>query len=469
MYKFKKNHSDKNQQGSLLIYNIVIIFIFSLVMLGILSYATIQLRVARSSVNREIAFQIAEAGVNYYQWHLAHFPNDYWDGYASSTPGPFVHKFIDKDSNQVFGKFSLNITPPSNGSSIITIESTGATLQDIKQERVITVNYGISSLAQYAFLSNSDAWVSSTENVNGQFFTNGGIHFDGTGNAKIFSAKASYSCGAYLGCTPTSTQPGIWGSAPTSTQALWQFPVSNLDFSSLNSDFAAMKSKAQTAGLYLPPSNKQGYTLIFKSDGTVDVYKTNTLNNDPTGWDVNGVAHNNTLDYKNLAFQFNQAIPGNGLIYVEDNTWVEGVVKGRVTVAAARLPYNVVTAPSIVIQNSIVYAAKDGTNSLGLIAQKDVLVGYLSSNNLEIDAAMIAQNGSAQRYYWPGNVKNSIIIYGAIASFGSWTWNWVDGGGNTVSGYANTSTVYDPYLLYSPPPSYPLSPGGYQQISWSSN
>ena len=121
------------------------------------------------------------------------------------------------------------------------------------------------------------------------------------------------------------------------------------------------------------------------------------------------------------------------------------------------------------VQNSISYAAKDGTNSLGLIAQQNFLIGYLAPNNLEIDGALIAQNGSAEHYYWSGDLKNLITIYGSVGSFGLWTWSYVDNNGNTVSGYTNTSTSYDSNLLYSPPPSFPLSSSGYQQISWSSN
>ena len=49
--------SNKLNNGSILIYNVVIIFIFSLVMLGLLSYATIQLKVLRGSVTNEVAFQ----------------------------------------------------------------------------------------------------------------------------------------------------------------------------------------------------------------------------------------------------------------------------------------------------------------------------------------------------------------------------------------------------------------------------
>src|SRR5204862_451267 len=160
------------------------------------SYATIQLRVTRGSINREMAFQIAEAGVNYYQWHLAHFADDFWDGNASTTPGPYVHNYIDKDTNQTLGTFSLVITPPSVGSTIVTIQSSGSSVVNPGQKRVITVRYGVPSLAQYAFLTNADAWVGNTESISGQFHTNGGLRFDGTGNAPIYSAKANYTCQA---------------------------------------------------------------------------------------------------------------------------------------------------------------------------------------------------------------------------------------------------------------------------------
>jgi hypothetical protein len=453
--------------GSILIYTVVIIFIFSLVMLGILSYATIQLKTLRGTVNREVAFQIAEAGTNYYEWHLAHFPNDFWDGNASTTPGPYVHDLIDKDINQIIGRYSLTITPPAVGSTIATVESVGYTLNNPKQTRTVTVRYGVPSLAQYAFLTNTDAWIGNNENVSGPFFTNGGVRFDGTGNASIQSAKATYTCRSWSGSPCPATENGIWGSAPQATKNFWQFPVPNTDFTSITSNLATLKSSAQSGGIYLAPSSAQGYSLVFKSNGSIDFFKVISLASEPSGQDVNGVTQNVSLDYQTKTFLYNKVIPANGVIYIEDKTWVEGIVKGRVMVAAAQLPFNAGSAPSILIPNSISYLAKDGTNSLGLLAQKDILITYQSPNNLEIDAALIAQNGSAQRYYYVGDIKNSITIYGATASNGTWTWSWVNGGGTITSGYTTTNTTYDSNLLYSPPPSFPLSSSGYQQISWN--
>ncbi len=458
----------KTQKGSILIYSIVIIFIFSLVMVGLLAYATVQLRVVRSSINREQAFQIAEAGANYYEWHLGHFNTDYWDGNASTTPGPYVHDYIDTDTNKKIGQFSLNITPPLLGSTIVTVQSTGYTMDNPNQKRTITVRYGIPSLAKYAFITNSYVHVGSASTFYGQFHSNSGIQFDGTGYAVITSARSTYTCSAADGdCS--GTHPGIWGTAGSATKAFWQFPVPNVDYSAITADLATIKSEAQDGGLYLPPSNAQGYSLVFANDGTFRVYKVTSLNNDPVGYDVDGSAHNTSIDYLNRSEEtdicdpYPCQMPGNGLIYVEDNTWVEGVVKGRAMVAAAKLPYQPGDAPSVMLQDNLTYAARDGTNSLGLIGQEDVLLTYTVPNNIEIDAALIAQNGSFQRFNFSGSFKGTLTIYGSISSFGRAAVYY------GVSGFQTRNYSYDSNLLYAPPPGFPLTGSGYQQISWSSN
>ncbi len=432
----------------------------------------------RSTIAREQAFQIAEAGANYYQWRLAHYATDYYDGNASSTsPGPYIHDYVDKDTNQKIGQYSLTIIPPSVGSTIVTIKSTGYTQQNPNTKRTVTVRYGVPSLAKYAFLTNTDVWIGSSENVSGALHANGGIRFDGSGNAPITSAKSTYTCQSWSGSPCPATKNGIWGSAPGSTQNFWSYPVANVDFSSITSNLATMKSSAQTNGIYLPPSNAQGYSLVFNSGGTISIYRVTSLTAVPRGTDVNGNTHNEDIDYNartkldgnpSVAGTQDYNMPTNGVIYIEDTTWVEGTVKGRALVATAKLPYNSNTAPSIIIPNNLVYAAKDGTNVLGLIGQKDILLAYNTPNNMEINAALIAQNGSAQVWNF-GSTKNNLTIYGAVSSFGVWTWSWVNGSNNCISGYCNTFTSYDNNLLYGPPPSFPLSSDGYQQISWNSD
>ncbi len=456
-----------SEKGMMLIYLIIIILFFSILMIPILNTVSAKLAILRSAADKEQALQIAEAGINYYQWHLAHFQNDYQDG--TGHAGPYLHNYTDTDTEQTIGKFNLTITPPSTGSTIVTIQSTAWTNKNPSVTRTVTAKYGIPSIAKYAFLSNDIIWIGSGESVSGQFQSNNGVRFDGTGNAPIQSAKSTYTCPTTQGSPCPATENGVWGSASQAVKNFWQFPVPAIDFSSITSDLATMKSAAQSAGIYLAPSNAQGYSLVFNANGTVSVYKVTSLQNNPTGWDTSNVAHNEKIDYSARTLQFTQAIPANGMIYIEDKTWVEGTVNGRANVVAAKLPYNSSTAPTIYIPNNIVYAVKDGSNVLGLIAQKDIVVTYHAPTNLEVDAALIAQNGAVQFFYYSGVIKNSITIYGTIMTFNQWTWTWVNGSGTVLSGYTNTASNYDSNLLYGPPPNFPLSASDYQLLSWVSN
>ncbi|MEI8174446.1 MAG: hypothetical protein WCG28_00675 [bacterium] len=462
----KKNKFNK---GEIILLLLIVIFIFSLTMSPIISWIITTSKAIRAGTSKEQALQIAEAGINYYQWHLAHFPTDYKDG--TNIAGPYVHDYTDLDTQTTIGQYSLTIIPPLNGSTIVTITSTGYTINNPQVKRTITAKYGIPSLAVYSFLSNDIIWIGSTETVNGQIQSNNGIRFDGIGNAPISSAKSTYMCSkAQSGPCPI-TKNGVWGSASQAVQSFWQFPVPAIDFSSLTSNLANMKGSAQSDGIYLPPSNTNGYSLVFNDNSTVSIYKITSLLNTPVGSDINKVVHNEDIDYNARSLQYTKALPNNGIIYIEDNAWVEGIVNGRVMVAAAKLPYVSTTAPTIYIPNNITYKAKDGSSVLGLLAQKDIVVTYNAPTNLEIDAALISQNGSTQFFYYPGSplaIKNSISIYGSIMTFGQWTWTWVSGSTN-VSGYAKTIDTYDDNLLYSPPPSFPLSSDGYKQISWISN
>jgi len=459
------------QKGSLLLYLIIVTAVFTMVMFPVVSVFTGKIQLLRLSIEKEKAMQIADAGINYYQWHLAHFPNDYKDGTGAS--GPYVHDYVDFDTQKNVGKFSLTITPPLTGSTIVTIQSTGWTNENPNITRTITVKYGIQSLAKYSILNNGPVWIYYSPQIfSGQVHSNNGVRFDVIGNAPIFSAKSTYTCPSWQEC-PSETEPGVWGSGNPS---FWQFPVPAVDFSAFTSNLASIKSLAQSGGIYLPPSNAQGYSLVFNNSGSVSVYKVTSLLSNPTGWtydvDMNWVAKNQYTDYSERTFQYEVSVPSNGAIYIEDNIWVEGVVNGRVTVAAAQLPYNPATAPTIYIPHSIVYSAKDGTCVLGLIGQKDIIPTYHADSNLEVDAAVISQNSSFQFFDYPGNIKDSISIYGAIIEFGWWFDNfvWTSGiNNNVLAGYTNSYYNYDSNLLYGPPPSFPLSSSGYQLINWTSN
>jgi len=90
----------------------------------------------------------------------------------------------------------------------------------------------------------------------------------------------------------------------------------------------------------------------------------------------------------------------------------------------------------------------------------------VSADVLRIDAALIAQNGRAGRYYYGSScgaayIRNTLTLYGMIASSQRYGFAYTNG-----TGYITRNIIYDNNFLYSPPPSFPLTSNEYQVISW---
>ncbi len=451
----KKVFKKLNESGNILLFVMVFGAIsFSMIVLGVTGYAILENRASGHKHNREMAFQIAEAGVNYYRWHLAHNKTDYQDG--TNHDGPYVHNYEDKDGN-VIGQFSLSITPPTMGSTLVTVQSTGWLNNQSSSKRTIKVRLGFPALTDFAFLTNTDVWIGDNETIHGKFHANGGIRFDGTTDAILTSAVPTYLCKSFHGCG-NQTKPGIWGAGGPTTY--WSFPAPAQDFSAVTAKLAEIKAGTQppAVGLYFSSSGKQGWRLQFLSNGTIKAYKVNTTNC-YKGQDVNSNKYFwPCIDIATLGSATTYNMPANGYIYVEDNVWVDGTVNGRATVGTA-------TGKSIMINNNLVYLNKDGNHVLGLIAEQNILIPHDSPDVLEVDAAVLAQNGAVKRYYYPGDMKSSLTIYGSVISNGLWTWSWISGGGAVVSGYRTTNATYDANLTYGPPVGFPVG-SEYHLISW---
>ncbi len=427
---------------------------FSIVVGAISGYAISEHRASVYKHGREMAFQIAEAGINYYRWHLAHNKEDFQDGTATS--GPYIHIYEDKDGTAI-GHFSLNIIPPLIGSSIVTVESTGWLDKQPNSRRSIRALIGFSSLTDFSILTDSDIWIGDDETVHGNFHSNGGVRFDGVGDAPITSAVPTYICKEHIGCGNIE-KPGIWGTG--GPKDFWEFPVPAKDFDAVTSKLSDIKTGAQpeNGGLYLTSSGKSGWRIRFRSDEKIDVNKVKSVNC-YNGKDIGSNKYvNYCIDIKTVDTTETYDMPTSSFIYVEDTVWVDGVVRGRVTIGTAE-------GKSIIINDNLTYSSKDGSDTLGLIADQNVLLPYNSPNNLEINAAMLAQNGAAKRYYYPGNKRDNLIVYGSVISSGIWTWTWVSGGGQVMSGYSSTSMIYDTNLTYGPPPGFPVG-SDYKLISW---
>ena len=466
-----------SQQGSMLIMALVFTLLFTMTAVGLSSMVAMQHRLGIKKIDWAKALSAAEAGINYYRWHLAHAPEDYQDG--TGQPGPYIHAYKDNSGN-VIGYFSLNITPPSSCSNTLTIESTGWVKDAPNTTRKLRIKYGKRSLAKFAFLTNSNVWFGDTENLHGPVHSNGGIRMDGQNNAETTSAKETYICGPEHGCN-YETKPGVWGSG--GDQELWSYPVSNVDFDLITTDLSDLRTLAKntscsaTEDCYFPQQGL-GYHIRFKDDGTFDLYQIKKLYNPVWSYDDNGWIKTSD-DFQQETFLNNYTIPDQcGIIFVEDDLWVDGTVNGKTTIVAAKLPDSG-NNPDIVINGNLIYQAKDDSSALGLISQGNIFVPlYAAPNDLEIDAVLLAQKGRVMRKYYkksgwrkvPWNirdhvVRNKLVLYGAIITNMVWTWSWVNAFGVTISGYQNTQTTYDPNLNYNPPPGFPTT-GEYKILQW---
>lgn len=485
----------KKTSGTILIPALIFSVIASVFIVVLVNIAIANVRSANYNFHSGQAFQIAEAGIEYYRWHLAHAPNDFQNG--TGQPGPYTLNYNDKDGNPI-GQIILNITAPPVGSTVVVINSTGKLNSDISVIKVIEAKLAIPSFAKYAVAANDNLRFGQGTIVNGQIQSNGGIRFDGIANNIVASALSDYDDPDHTGNnefgvhTHVNPPPGTGvddafrpAEAPPNTVpnrsdvflAGRQFPVPAIDFTGLTANLAQIKTDAQASGLYFGSSGASGYEVVLNTNDTFSLYKINSLTSPPkncandageSGWGTWSINSTSTIGTYNF--------PANGLVFFEDHVWVSGKINtARLTIASGRFPEDISTNTSITVNNNLSYTNYDGQDVLSLIAQNNFNVGLSSKNDQRIDGALIAKNGRAGRYYYrqPTSkdycgstaLRNSITLYGMLASNKRYGFSWVCGG-VYCSGYATRNITYDANLLYGPPPSFPLTSDQYQIVSW---
>ncbi len=448
--------------GGITILVLVMAMVFSIMLGGLVIFGTTQFNsTIRGSAHKK-ALMIADAGIQYYRWHLAHDPTDYFDG--TGEEGVYVHEYSDPQGG-VEGAFSLRITPPEEGSTMVEIVSTGEE-NTYGVKRTVKSLFGRPSLATYSFLHNSNIWFGTGITVYGRVMSNGGIRQDGVNTSKVQSAKETYICGSETGCSPSETKDGVWGSGGPSE--LWEYPSSTIDFDGIGIDFNDMKTAAQTNNTYFGPSGSQGYHLEFLIDGTVDISRVNNTNW-RRGYSTENGCQRLYERVSNKTLLGNYSVADNKIFFFEDTTWVEGVVNGRTTVVAARFPLDV-NETNIWIANNLVYVEKNGSNSLGIVAENDIYIALDVPQIMEINAALLAQGGSILRHHYSlsgcsnngSAVRDRLIIYGTVISNNRAAWNW---GSGPDSGFTNRDVSYDSSFYLSPPPYFPTS-DAYEFLTW---
>lgn len=481
------------KSGQIFITLLIIIFVAFLFITGLIGWGVASKKVTEKIILKEKALQIAEAGNEYYRWHLAHAPTDYQDGQnwcCQSPPcswcGPYIHEYHDY-GNKVIGQFILRIKPPLLGSTLVTIQSEGRVIGQPLIKRKVETQLAIPSWTKYAVAANDKMRFGLGTEVFGEIHSNDGIRFDGLAHNIVKSAKTTYDDPDHDGGeewavhthAPPQGQdplpPNPWNNRPDIFMAGRQVSVPAIDFAGISADLSQIKSLAQENGYYFSPSGTFGYHIVLKSNDTFDIYRVTSLMPRPSylcyadqdGWGTWSIQNQTLLPPANRPF------PANGIIFVEDNLWIDGQINtARLTIASAKFPESPSTNTSITINNDLKYTNYDGQDVIGLIAQKNINVGLYSEDDLQIDAALIAKNGRVGRYYYNDKcgtsyLREKLTLNGTIASNRRYGFSYVCGSdGNYCSGYHLRNINYDANLLYSPPPYFPLASNQYLTISW---
>lgn len=461
------------KKGSTLVYGLVIMMVVQIILISIVQFVTSNIRYTLQIRSREQSFQIAEAGIEFYRWYLAHNVEGktasqiqaFWSsGSVFGVGTAYEADYIDP-SGETAGRYRLEVTAPTTGSTIAVVKATGWTYRYPAQQRILQVRLRRPSWSESAVLANDFMRFGSGTAVHGKIHSNAGIRFDGVAHNVISSAVSTYNDPDHNGANefgvhthvnappatgvndnfrPSEAPPNTVPARTDVFEAGRTFPVATIDFNGVLGDLSYMKSESQTArGVYFTGAgaNNRGTSIELRADGT---FRARQVRNYNAAYSITAYNGNWTT----------YTIPNNGVIFVEDNVWVSGTINNKkVTIVAADLLGG--PAPSVYILNDIRYTNNDGRDIIGIIGQNNIEIAWASENDLRIDAALLAQQGRVGREHYVSSgyspdSKSAITIYGAIATNLRYGFAWTDG-----TGYTTRNLYYDNNLLYYPPPYFP--------------
>jgi hypothetical protein len=460
-------------KGVITTYVLVFGSIFLILLGGLFGFILLQMRISAQKVAFNSALHIAEAGINYYRWCLSN---------EAEANCQTENDYYDPAGNKI-GHFSLNINSTSACGQTIQREivSTGWTSKFPDIKRKVSILQARESVAKFSYVLNDNVWIGSDHEIRGPYHSNSGIRFDGENQSIVTSARDTWLCTSSFGCNysacPASCTregnacrcPGVFTTTQVSNPNLFNFPVPPFDFNGITIDLAQMKNVAQTSGIYLPPSininpNGKGYHIKFKNNGTFEA------------WVITGLSRTYAYsleedwhyDYFTITSEYLYNTytipPACSAIFIEDNIWPEGVIKGKVTVASANL-LDANKDTDVILQANIDYSIKDGSDGLTLIGERNILIGPQSPNQMELRGIFIAQKGRFSRNHYPNNLRDKLEIYGSIISSGRVGTQWISGS-QIISGYLKRESYFDANLVYNPPAFVPYINPDFKIIRW---
>ena len=469
------------QSGVTTLLVVAFMGVFTLIMGALVGYVLEQAKYGRALHAREEALSIAESGLEYFKWHVAHNTAIREDG--TGLQPSYSYAVNDPEGGELG---SANITASAKMQcgrvQWIDVGSEGVSNADARFKRTLAARYMRPAVAEYAFVTDSGVWYAS--NVTGPVHGNSVVRMDGTNNSTVSSklGEDEFWCTSSFGCSPSRWEDGVFGNGPGS--ALWQFPVGEINFATMIADTAPLQGYANADGLYLSPirvyldgiaqgsqfssvggSESKGFHIVFNSDGTVTVKRVTSTNSLSSAFDPQ--TGNLVTDRSDIASETTvgtySLLSDCALIYSEAKTWISGTVSGKMTVVAADpgsfSPDIILGGTISVSEGNIGYATTDGTTGLTAIAEHAVRFANKVPNDMSIRGVFVAQNGFYGRYFY-GYFRNSLTLNGSIISkLRAATWYG-------SSGFQNRYTTYDRLQAFDPAPFTPSARVDYGYVLW---
>ena len=484
----------KNINGSALAYGLVIMTVVMIILTSIISYITSQLKFTANRLEREKAFQIAESGAYYYRWYLAHATDgmnpqqlrSFWTNSSTiGVSGDYQADYKDPETQEVVGHYSLHLVPPTSYSTIATITSTGYTLQMPNVKRKIMVRFRRPSWSEYIYLVHGFVRFGVGAEVYGKVHSNTGVEFNGLAHNVVSSAvpvcsdtsNCSQDFGVFTNVSPadpnapTSAYPWPDGTVPNRPDVFQggrQFPVPDVSFNGMRTNLDDMKSLATSSGTNINNCTTTGCYFDSSYPRRIILSNNNMIVCQVRSYDTTSLMIASSNGYRKVSGSgscnscsglcaTSYTIPDNGIVFVENNAWVDGTISNKkVTITAANLGTSGSAANIYLGISNLRYADYSGNSILGIVGQQNVQIVRDCPSNTIIDGALIAQaqNNIGKVFrdsgaYSSSYDKNSLIINGSIASYEQPYFN-VGSRGFTTRTYN-----FDNNLLYFPPPYFP--------------
>ncbi len=320
-------------------------------------------------------------------------------------------------------EYNLRVYSPDATSKFVRIVAAGRKVGATRDVRVIETYVRPSSLADYYRVVNGNVSWGTGAITNGKIYANGDITHDGTATADIFAE-------GQIGGSVVMQNGALRYDVDTNPDI--RSKIKNpIDFTSFLTSFTDIERASQLAGVYLNDAGNDAWRLTFNSGGTVTVEACDQT----SGQDVADAVPTCTT-------HSTPAVPANGAIYAVQDAIVQGVVKGRVTVASN---------DDIVVANNISRVAV-GQDVLGLVAKNNLYVAKYTPDPLTWDAGVIAQTGTWRARDWTGINKSLMTFRGMAAT---------DDGGSFAGMFDIRDYGYDESFLWLPPPWFPVVEDAY--------